>query len=143
MLDDPQPELNNNSFPKIALVLALAVGVILVVILIFFIINFFRPQSATNTNIPTPTPVRTVDSLPQDQRVSTLQKSVINKTTQDEIESAQEYESKTTQPDGSTVYYFKSPYDARKAEVIVRNNVVVFERIMTPVSSKDPGYARI
>ena len=87
---------------------------------------------------PEPTPP-TVKTPP----VSTLQKSIIGKTTTSEIERLPRVEKKETLPNGDTRYELTSFIPQRPDEIITKGGVSVFERIDVPQNPKALGYARI
>lgn len=75
--------------------------------------------------------------------VSPLEQVVIDKTTQQEVENLDTVEDKKTLPDGTVQYSLISPLVTRKNEVLVKDNTVVFERILIPESKNALGYATI
>ena len=81
--------------------------------------------------------------IPKGDDVSPLTQTVVERTTQREVESLPTVENKEVLPDGSVRYTLKSPLITRKNEVIVKNNVVVFERILVPEKRGAEGYATI
>jgi hypothetical protein len=84
-------------------------------------------------------PVNTVN----EGEISPLEQVVINKTTQQEVENLDTVEDKKTLPDGAVRYSLISPLVTRKNEVLVKDNRVVFERILIPESKNALGYATI
>lgn len=84
-------------------------------------------------------PVNTVN----ERGISPLEQVVIDKTTQQEVENLDTVEDKKTLPDGTVQYSLISPLVRRKNEVLVKDNVVIFERILVPESKNTVGYATI
>lgn len=123
--------------------LLLGSSLLLIVILFVLIIRISRTPNVTPDNLPIPTPIIVSNKNSQEQKLSSLQESLINNEIPQDIESSPDFESKTTLPDGEIRYILKSPLISRKNEIIVKNGKVVFERILTPEKSNSPGYAKI
>lgn len=85
---------------------------------------------------------RSIDTT-QERKISPLQQAIVGKTTQREIENLKDVEKKETLPDGAIRYTLVSPLVTRKNEIITKDNVVIFERILVPESKNSPGYATI
>lgn len=88
-------------------------------------------------------PEQTTNLTTQDEKVSKIQKSVVKKTTPQEIEKLPSLENKVPLPNGSTMYTFASPLLSRKNEVITKDDQVIFERILIPEKSSAVGYTKI
>jgi hypothetical protein len=73
-------------------------------------------------------------------KISSLQRAIIGKTTERELSG---FIKKELLPNGSIRYVFSSLSSARPNEIIVRNGVVIFERIIIPAKKGDLGYATI
>ena len=135
----------NTLFPNKVVLIPLTIAIGLLLIVMFIGISLLRSSGTLpGVTSPTPTPVRsTIDSIPQGQKLSPLQKSAVGITPQEELEDAPTFESKTPLPDGTTRYTFGSEFVTRKNEVITKDGKAVFERILIPISSKSVGYARM
>lgn len=141
MFDNIKRAFNNLFQQKLLLPFALVVALSLFILVL--IISIWSPRTESPQNSPTPTPASSVDRLPREQRISVIQKSAIEKTTEREVADMPGLENKSTLADGSTRYTFNSPLLSRKNEIITKDGTAVFERIIVPEKSKDPGYARI
>jgi hypothetical protein len=141
MFDRIRVTIDNLSAQKLLLPLVLVAALSLFVFVV--IISILSPRTENPQGSPTPTPSSSVDRLPQEQRISVLQKSAIGETTQKELDAMPGLENKSTFADGSTRYAFRSALISRKNEVLVKDGKAVFERILTPESSKARGYSLI
>lgn len=115
--------------------------VIVVTLIAIILLNGLGGKGTTAGPIPTPTAVPRGAST--QRKINPAQKTVIEQTTQNEVQTLPSVESKSPLPDGATRYTLKSPLSSRKNEIIVKDNHVVFERMLVPESSKAPGYVRI
>lgn len=69
--------------------------------------------------------------LPTNTLISSYQKTIIGKTTDEEIAKLSGLKSKQTLPDGSTEYTFKAYSQARDNLIITKDGKVIFERLVT------------
>ncbi len=123
---------NNGLLLLLGIVIVLVVSVLIVALL-----------SGMRRNSTTSTPTNVPGGSSTQHKISPTQKTIIEKTTKNEVEDLPGIIGKATLSDGATRYTFSSPLISRKNEVIVKDNQVIFERILVPESSKDPGYVRI
>src|SRR5579872_1037487 len=114
---------------------------ILIVVTVIFLVSFissFSRNPATSFplfQIPTPTPV-SVNTFVRNQVSSPLEKTTIDKTTQQEVEKIQDVVA-TPSPDGTTTYTFPSVNALIPNEVQTQGNTVVYER--TSLFTSGPG----
>jgi hypothetical protein len=116
---------------------------IAIILVVFVLIVALLGGGRKNGTTSTPTPTNVPGGTSTQHKIAPSQKTIIEKTTKKEVEELPKVEGKSTLPNGATRYTFSSPIITRKNEVIVKDNHVVFERVLTPVSSKDPGYVLI
>lgn len=113
-----------------------------VIVLVVFVLIVVLLSGLGGGGKATPTP-NVPGGTSTQHKISPTQKTIIEKTTKNNVESLPGITGKTTLSNGATRYTFASPLVSRKNEVIVKDNQVIFERILVPESSKDPGYVRI
>lgn len=134
----------NNFFPNKGVLILFGIAILLVILVLTLALSGVSRNSENNNSFsPTPTPLIAQGGLSTEQKIAPTQKSIIEKSTVEEIENIVSVENKSTLPNGSIRYTFTSPLMLRKNEVIVQNNRVIFERILVPESSNDPGYVTI
>lgn len=108
---------------------------------ILFVFFFFLSLSKKTAipfpllQTPTPTPV-SVDTLTRNQIKSPLEKTTIDKTTQQQVEKIQDVVASAS-PEDTTTYTFPSVNALIPNEVQTQNGVVTYERTSTFTS--DPG----
>jgi hypothetical protein len=137
-----------NNLPKNKeLFLLLAVAVVLVLfVLMFSFITFMNPSRQSREKqqaVATPTPYESLSQAVENDHYSTIQKTTVGETTDEEVEILPDVEEKEDLSDGRTLYSLESPYITRKNEILTQDGVVVFERILAPEQSSAPGHARI
>lgn len=124
--------LNNPiSKKKILFILTL---VVLIIITIFISLN--QPKKLPPTQKTEVIPV-------QIKQISPLQLSTIGKTTQDQIERLPSQQNKETLKNSDIQYSFPSLIEQRPNQIIIHNNLAVFERIAVPGNPQEKGYAKI
>lgn len=123
------------------LLLILGIILILVVIIMIILLSGLRGYNANQTPIPTPTTLPGGKST--QHKINPAQKTIIEQTTQKEVESLPEIKEKSILSNGSTRYTLTSPFISRKNEVIVKDNLVIYERLLKPKSTTGKKYAQI
>lgn len=118
-------------------------AIFLVIIVILLLVSFATSPQQPASSLPTPTPTMTSTKTSREQKVSVIQKGIINNGVPKGIEKSPDFEYKTILPDGDIKYTFESPLVRRKNEIIAKNDSVIFERILTPEKSITLGYAKI
>lgn len=123
---------------KILLLLG-SFGVLLLLALFVVIPVFvFKKQINHSSPLPAPTPVslpeKTLNQLPP---TSSLEKTTIGKTTENEIQSFPNIVSRVSSPSGVTTYTFSSVYVPVQNRIDVQNGMVIFESTSTYTSG--PG----
>ncbi len=109
------------------------------------IVLYNLQPSSPQKNLPVedlyPTPfLSSSKDLP---KASSIQKTIIGKTTTQEVEQLPERIGKTENPDGSFSYSFASPLNARPKQVLTKDDKVIFESIMIPENPTAEGYSKI
>jgi hypothetical protein len=125
MIDKIRQNINSTT-----LLFTAAVFLVVIVIIIVLVIIFRRPQQPTGPNtIPTPTIVvgRQQDGS---YRYTTLEKTTVGKTTEQELQQQTKILSKAELSD-VTIYTVQSDIPLTTNEVRVKNNTVIFESINT------------
>jgi len=118
-----------------------ALVLIIVIFIILVLISGVRGNNSDQVPIPTPTLLPGGTST--QQKINPVQKTIIENTTQREVQTLPGLENKITLSNGEIMYTFKSPLISRKNEVLVKDNMAVFERVLVPESSKNPGHLLI
>ena len=133
----------NKIFPNKGILLLLLLSVFLVIFVI--IITIFSTTETRNddTSGASPTPLTAQGGNSKEQKIAPTQRTLIESTTIQTVEKLPGIENKSLLPDGSAKYTFSSPLISRKNEVIVQDNKVIFERILVPESTQDPGHVLI
>lgn len=75
--------------------------------------------------------------------ISALQKSIIGKTTADEVERLPRLQKKEVVPNGNTKYEFAAFVPQRPNEIITKDGISVFERIDVPQNPQAEGYVKL
>lgn len=126
-----------------------AVVIVITLLVLVSILSYLTVMVSTRriippiTTFPTPSPFPVGDRRREEQpRVSSLQKTRIGQPTGN-LEIIAGFEKKETLPDGSTKYSFTGIVSIRPNEVVAKNGIAVFERVVTPEKSTEKGYARI
>lgn len=101
-----------------------------------------RQPTRTPTRRPTVRPTPTEAPAPA-RKISPLQKTIIGRTTNKEVENFPGLIGKETFPSGETQYSFSSLLISRPNQVVTKGNLAVFERIIVPEKPTETGYAKI
>lgn len=117
--------------------------ILLSLVLLFGYFALKKQSVLPPVSYPTPTPVPLVYPSPQKIIISPLQKTIIGKTTNREAENFPGLIGKETLPTGETQYSFFSSLLARPNQVVTRNNLAVFERILIVGDPTQTRYAKI
>lgn len=114
------------------IVFALSFGFSLLLIALLLNLLYKSKQAIVTTpTIPTPFVVA------PPEKVYSLQKTIIGKTTNEEVEKKPDLLKKETLPTGEIKYSFKSPLSTRPNEIITKDGQVVFERVLAPPVTDD------
>lgn len=131
----------NTQHTKIILIGTLALCIIIILGIVMILLNSFQsPQTTTSTTFPTPTPNTISPGSKNDSKtyqLSPLEKTVIGKTTDKQIEKESTILAKTKQED-TTVYIIKADQPEKTDEIRTRNGVVIFERTTTETAAATP-----
>lgn len=127
-----------NTLPKSLLILG-TITTILFVLIIGSI--FFLNRDTTPSETPEPPPVEII-TPPNNPLENPLQKTVIGQSTRIDI---QKYPIKAqiVLPDNSTLYELDSGIPQKPGEVIIKDGVVVYEKINIPTNPSEPGYTNL
>lgn len=125
---------------KINIKIIIGIGVFVVII---FFVSFFTALLKPSPSPTSQQQIEQQDKTPTTTSISPLQKTIIGQTTSDQIKSNFSIIEEKQLPDGSTAYSIPSPLTSRPIEIRTKEDVVVFERELTPVDSIDPGYSTI
>lgn len=123
----------------------LLAGVLLFAFFILLVLSFFTASNEKQSFLPSPTTYPSQRAITA-TFISPLQETEIGKpmTTEKERSIGDLVLNKKPQPDGSTKYEYGSPVAARSNSIITdKQQVVVFERVVTPEYSSEPGFAKI
>lgn len=105
-------------------------------ILILGMIALFQPKSE-----PVSSPGPVVMQSPLDKKIISRQKTVIGKTTKDEVKESFDILNEQTLDGNKTSYSVASPLDARPDQIIVQNDKAFFERLV--LVGRDDGSEKI
>lgn len=125
----------------------LYIGVLIAIIIISicFYFIFLVPKNETEPAKETTTPTQTPPSIitgNESQKLSPLQKTIVGKTTDGEVEKLPNLQKKETLPDSSTKYTFSSQLTSRPNEIITHDGLVSFEKALLPLEPGKGGYAK-
>lgn len=95
------------------------------------------------TLLVTPTPYASLTDALSSGRFSPIQKTEITETTSEEVERFPDIIGKEELQNNMMLYSLESSFPTRENQIITQDETVIFERILTPVKSSAPGYARI
>lgn len=98
--------------------------------------------TSRNSNPPSSSPIPTPFQI-QTSAVSPLQKTQVGKPLPDNFKNTVNIEKVEAGPDNQTIYSYTAPVAIRPNQVVTKNNIVVFERILTPEAPSSVGYATI
>lgn len=129
--------------PNTGTLILLGIAILLVVVIIGVLILSEPGSNGQNPNPITPTPAPIRERTSREGKVAPTQKTIIERTTEQEVKKLSHIEDVSVLSDGSIRYTFASPLVTRKNEVIVRNEKVIFERILVPENSREPGFITI
>lgn len=122
----------------------LIIGLVLVSFFVLFYLLLSGKSGKTETPqlYPTPTQYPLPSTTQRDTpgvttKISPLQRTIIGKTSDSEIEKHPDLQKKNVLPDGHTEYSFPSKVISRPNIIITSGGVAVFERIWT-LSNNDP-----
>lgn len=110
------------------LLLGIAIFLILAIIVIAIFSLSSTPSTSEDTSFPTPTPIPYTRDTEGNFTFTPLQKTVITKTTAQEVESQQKIINKSLRGD-ITVYEVPSATPGETDEIRTKNGVVVFESV--------------
>lgn len=119
----------------------------LIILLLLFVVML--TPIAIYVFSPKQAPPKQEDQAPQEENqqpqkhVSSLQKTIIGKTGEQDVNSLSGFLKKETLPSGQIKYSFESPLSARPNEILINNGIVVFEKELVPVSPSSTGYTTI
>lgn len=116
--------------------LLFAVGFIFIIVL-----SLFSQTSQPIPTTPSPTPIPT--PIVQNYKYSPLQKTEPGKTTFSDLSRIPNLREIPSTISGTREFIAESVSPLRPNQILVRDNTVIFERILTPIKSSDYGYARI
>lgn len=124
--------------------LLLVAGILLFLFFSLLLFTIFRFRSSPKQETAVyPTSIPEQRSISK-TFISPLQVTEVGKPLTKEPDMSDTIQDKKTQADGSTVYTFPSPVSVRSDQVITNNeNIVTFERILTPEYKDEIGYATI
>jgi len=120
------------------------IALLLLLLFLVFTITFALSRLVSRPIPPSvisPTP--TVSQISSPVRPSPLQKTVIGQTTDEEIITNYQILSKDVLADGSTLYSLQSELVPRPNNILTKNGVAVFERILAPEEPSKAGYDRL
>lgn len=108
----------------------------------FLVFISYREKSLPRS--PTALPTPTLFTAPPPKKlISPLQKTVIGKTQEKEINKLPSIQKKEVLLDGSTKYSLSSFVSQRPDEISTKEGIVIFERITIPEDPKAIGYVKI
>ena len=117
-----------------------AIAILLLLVLIPFVLSLFvyKPAGPITHITPVPTLAQSPEPI-----VPALQKSIIGKTPESEVDKNPGFLRKESLNDGRTKYVFESPLTVRPNEIITRDGRVVYEKALTPSNPSSQGYTTV
>lgn len=118
-------------------------GIIIICLIFIPILFWLLPSQTTGPEEGLLTPTLQPGEFPATQNVSPLQKAVIGKTTEEQVNKLPGLLNREVFPDGQIKYNFESPLSLRPNEIILKNGRVVYERELTPEEPSLVGYTTL
>lgn len=122
--------------------LIIPILVVIISVIIIMTANVLAPKDPPREYVnilPTPFPA----TAPELQKTSPIQQTIIGKTTKEEVEQLPGRVLKEEIEDGSVRYSFSSALVSRPDTIIVKEDRVIYETIITPESPHAQGHTTI